>query len=91
MEVPDTPPKEVHRVKAVYPLIARKNRWRDLVIVRVLVDENGRPIQAKVLRSKYKPLGDAAVKAAMRSTFRPARHQDVPVKSWITLTYQFKP
>lgn len=91
IENPDTPPKELVRASITLPLIARQSRWSDLVILRVLIDENGRAVKVNVLRSKYQPLADAATQSALKSTYSSATHKGVKVKAWLTLTYNFKP
>ncbi len=87
---PEIPPAVIKKAKPNIPFIAKRNKWKDVVIVQVLVDENGNPIDTKVLRGRYKPLNEAAQAAAKRSKFKPATHKGVKVKAWIAISFIFK-
>ncbi|GBC85895.1 Tyrosine-protein kinase MasK [bacterium HR11] len=91
VETPDEPPALLKRAPADFPALARSQRLSDTVIIRVLVDERGSVVDAQVLRYKYAILRDAALEAVRKYTFRPARHQGVPVKSWYTVSVIFQP
>lgn len=69
---PTTPPEVLDRVLPSYPPMARKNGVQAMVVVRVLVDENGRVNEARVLRG-HPLLDDAVVEAVRAWRFRPAQ------------------
>lgn len=69
---PTTPPEVLDRVLPAYPPMARKNGVQAMVVVRVLVDENGRVNEARVLRG-HPLLDDAVVEAVRAWRFRPAQ------------------
>jgi len=79
------------KVQPDFPALARAQRLSDTVIFRVLVDERGSVAEVQVLRYKYAILRDAALEAVRKYTFRPARHQGVPVKTWHTVPVIFQP
>ena len=86
----DTPPKLIRLVKPKYPDIARKAGIEGMVILKILVDVDGKVIDARVL----KPLGnvgcdEAAVKAAKKCLFEPALQRDKPVKVWVSYPVRF--
>ena len=91
VENPDEPPGILQQVSPDFPALARAQRLSDRVVVRVLVDERGRVVDTQVLQYKHAILRDAALEAIRKYTFRPARHQGVPVKSWYTVIVTFQP
>ncbi len=91
VETPDDPPVLLKRVLPDFPSLARAQRLSDRVVIRVLVDERGDVADAQVLQYKYAILRDAALEAVRKYTFRPARHQGVPVKTWYTVIVTFQP
>jgi len=86
----DTPPKLIKLVKPRYPDIARKAGIEGMVILKILVDVDGRVIKAKVLKS----LGnvgcdEAAIEAAKQCLFEPALQRDKPVRVWVSYPVRF--
>ena len=59
------------------------------VVVMALVDERGRVTQARVESGSLAFFNDAAIDAAKRATFEPARKNGVPGPSWARLTFKF--
>lgn len=59
------------------------------VTVRVLVDENGRVVEAKIRDSGGPDLDTAALDAARRTTFYPATRDDIPGRMWTELSFEF--
>ncbi len=86
----DTPPEPVHMEAAVYPEMARQAEAEGTVMVLVTIDTTGRVIDARVTRSDaIESLQNAAVAAARRWLFRPARQRDVPVQVQIEIPFRF--
>ncbi|MFQ5571483.1 MAG: energy transducer TonB [Rhodothermales bacterium] len=100
----DTGPKPVRIVEPEYTRAAKRKRVRAEVVVEVLVDERGRVQETKVLErfllngkdNPKKPvnelgygLEEAALGAAQRWLFRPARQNGTPVRSYHSLTFRF--
>jgi len=86
----DTAPKLIKLVKPKYPDIARKAGIEGMVILKILVDVDGKVIDVRVLKS----LGnvgcdEAAVKAAKQCLFEPALQRDKPVKVWVSYQVRF--
>lgn len=87
-----TAPALLKQAPARYPPAARRLRREATVIVRVLVDENGKVVQAERLGKKAGlGIDEAAVEAAEASTFRPATKDGVRVKMWHSLRFDFRP
>jgi protein TonB len=85
----DTPPQPINLVKPVYPDIARKAGLEGVVFVRVLIDTTGAVLDARVAKSVHEALDQAALIAARKSTFVPAKQRDKPVKVWVGYPFRF--
>jgi protein TonB len=101
---PTIGPKTVRFVEPEYTREARRRRIRAELVVRVLVDERGRVAEATIVerflldgdgisRTPVGALGygleEAALSAADRWMFRPARRNGEPVSSQTELTFTF--
>lgn len=84
-----TPPRKTRDVRPVYPPIARSAGIQGTVVVEAMVDASGKVTDAKVTRSVYPLLDQAALDALAQSEFAPARCGDVAVPMVITVTQQF--
>jgi TonB family protein len=80
--------RAVKLVKPGYPASARKAHVSGTVLVRVLIDEEGKVIAADV-SSGHPLLWAACVEAAKRSLFSPTMFDDKPVKVNGIIQYNF--
>jgi protein TonB len=85
----DTYPVVVESAKPKYPELARKAEVEGTVIVMVTIDENGRVLSAWVAESSTAVLDEAAVAAAYKFRFTPAKQREVPVKATISIPFRF--
>ncbi|MCH9651111.1 MAG: TonB family protein [Deltaproteobacteria bacterium] len=87
-----TAPNLLRQAQARYPPTALRARRSATIMLRVLVDENGKVVQTEQI-GKRAGLGldEAAATAAKQSTFRPATKNGVRVKMWHSLRYDFQP
>jgi len=84
-------PVVVHEERPIYPDIARDSGVEGDVVLLVYIDEQGKVRNAVVQASPGLPaLDEAAKKAAMRCTFKPAKQQGVPVGVWYSIVMQFR-
>jgi TonB family protein len=82
------PPRKVHDVAPVYPVIAQTARVEGLVIIEALIDARGRVQSTRVLRSI--PLLDAAAVAAVEQwQYTPTLLNGTPVPVVMTVTVSF--
>jgi TonB family protein len=87
-----TPPQRSSEPRAVYPRAAERFAKSATVDVRVLVDENGKVLQAERVGPKAGfGFDEAALDAARHVNFRPALKDGVRVKMWTTMRVIFKP
>lgn len=72
----------MHAPKPRYPRMAIKRGIQGRVLVKILINEQGRPYDVSVLKSSgFKMLDEAAIKTAMQWKFSPALVNGKPVKS----------
>ena len=72
----------------VYPDTAKRMRTSGVVIVEVVIDENGKVISAKASDGPS-TLREPAVRAALRARFSPTKLTGQPVKVLGTISYKF--
>ncbi|MCE5249711.1 TonB family protein [bacterium] len=82
-------PERIGEVAPAYPEEARKAGVQGTVFVRALVGKNGAVEKAEVMKGP-ELLKDAAIQAAMKTTFKPAKQNDMPVKCWVQMKYTFE-
>ncbi len=85
----DTPPRPKNFVRPSYPNIARTAGIEGTVILQLLVDTNGKVLEAKVLKKLHPELDRAALDAAYKTSFYPAKQRDKPVKVWVSYPIRF--
>ncbi len=86
------PPRRKRMPKPVYPARARQLKREATVLLRVLVDTNGKVVEARPVVEKPDPFGfvQSAVRAARNAVFQPATTDGVPTKMWTTVVISFK-
>ena len=73
-----------------YPKLARAKGWEGTVLLKVLVDENGRPSGVWIEKSSGYPLLDfSAQKAVQKWKFYPAQHEHIPYACLTFVPVQF--
>jgi protein TonB len=87
----DQAPVAVSRPLPSYTIKARTLRQEGTVVFRVLIDETGHVVEAKLVRGiAASDLNDATLKAARQWVYRPARKDGAPVKVWKVEEVSFK-
>ncbi len=86
------PPVLVSFDKPKYPPMARKLAVQGTVVVSVLVDENGRPVDWKLIRQISQKVGinEAVLEAVKEARWDPATKDGVKVKMWTSVVVPFK-
>jgi protein TonB len=79
----------IRKVNPDYPDLAIRARAQGLVILEVLVDENGTPETCKVLRS-LPLLESAAIDAVKQWRWKPYMINGEGIPFWVTVTVTFK-
>jgi TonB family protein len=93
---PAVKPPVVQSEQAVpYPPQAINRRITTSVVVRALVDAQGRVAEVTIIQPSGQPAGlgfdDAALKRVRSRRYKPARRHDVPVAMWVIVRIDFKP
>lgn len=84
-------PKPVYSAVPKYPELPLKAGIEGTTVVKMLVDIDGRVIDVEILQSSGNQLLDqAAVAAARKSTFTPAKQRDKLVRVWVARPIRFK-
>jgi TonB family protein len=87
-----TAPRLTSRLEPRYPAAAQRLNKAAQIDIRVLVDENGRVVDAQRAGAKAGfGFDEAALEAARRATFSPATKDGVRVKMWYPLRVAFQP
>ncbi|UCG51992.1 MAG: energy transducer TonB [Candidatus Latescibacterota bacterium] len=87
----DEPPVLIDFVKPKYPDLAREAGFEGTVRVRVLVGEDGKVLAADVLSSDVSPaMEQAALVAAKKCRFKPAKQRTTPVKAHVMIPFNFR-
>jgi protein TonB len=86
------PPKLVSTPKPEYPPLARKLGVQGVVVLSVLVDEQGRVEDVQLLEGISQNVGinEAALQVARGARFTPATRNGTRVKMWTRLRIPFK-
>ncbi len=87
----DVKPTVTRQVSPTYPESARKAGKEGMTVLRILIDETGTVLRARVLKSAGDAaLDSAAVRAVRQFEFSPARKNGKPVKVEMTIPFNFR-
>lgn len=85
-----TRPTIITSSRPAYPRVARESGWEGTVIVRTLIDTNGKPSQITIRKSCGHPtLDQAAQDAIQRWKFQPAKDGNIPITKWVDIPVKF--
>jgi periplasmic protein TonB len=82
-------PEMVFAAKPEFPEIAKRAGITGKVFVKVLIDKEGKPKRAVVIKTDSELFNQPAIDAAMKSAFSPALQNKHPIAVWIVLPYRF--
>ncbi|MBM3262731.1 MAG: energy transducer TonB [candidate division Zixibacteria bacterium] len=86
----DERPRVLKKVEPEYPLLAKMAGIEGLVVLSILIDENGKLVEVQVVKSLGNTgCDEAAVKAVEQYVFAPATVQGKPVAARVTLPVLF--
>jgi protein TonB len=86
----DVPPRPAEQVPPRYPPRARAEGVTGHVKLRLLVGQDGRVVEARVLDSTPRGIFDASAISAVRQwRYSPARYRGQPVKMWAEMVMRF--
>jgi len=87
----DSPPVPIFQIPPVYPLSARMKGIEGWVIVRFIVDEEGRVSHIRIVESKPKGVfDDSVIRCVSKWRFKPAVFEGIKVKTLVQTKIRFK-
>lgn len=82
-------PEPISLVKPVYPEIAQRAGLTGLVVLRVLVNKEGKPMRTAVIKADNDIFVEPAKEAAMKTLFTPAIQNGKPITCWVNIPFRF--
>ena len=82
-------PSFLHKVMPCYPALAKRLEKEGTVLLRVTIDEQGRPLEIVVLKKAGFGFDEEAVKAVKDSSFVPAKRDGKPLACRALLPIRF--
>ena len=86
----ENPPQIVELVKPHFPEILIRNGIHGRVIAQVQIGTDGKPLQARVLKTTNSLYNDAVIEALMNSRYTAGMMSRGPVTAWLTIPFKFK-
>jgi TonB family protein len=83
-------PSVLSKVEPEYSEEARKAKWQGTVVLQLVVDDQGRPQNLKVLRSLGLGLDQKAIEAVEKWRFKPGMKDGKPVPVMATIEVNFR-
>ena len=83
-------PEVVVSSQPEYPDLAKRAGIEGTVYVKILVNKEGKPVKAVVIKSDSEVFNQPAVNAAMKFVFTPAIQHKAPVMVWVVVPFRFK-
>jgi protein TonB len=83
-------PQIVKLEKPEFPGFVWKMGIEGQVVVRVLIDPNGKPLDSQILKSTNTVFEQPVIDAVMKSQFNPAQMGPGPVAAWLTIPFKFR-
>ena len=84
------PPKILKEIFAPYPKEARRSKIEGDVVLKVIIDENGKVLDAEILESLGYGLDEAAITAIRQFIFSPGFKDGKIVRTQIKYRYKFR-
>ena len=83
-------PDLVVSTKPDYPEIAKRAGVEGTVFVKILIDKDGKPKKAVVIKSSADMFNEVSIAAAMKCVFTPAIQNKHPISVWLVMPFKFK-
>ncbi len=83
-------PKLLNSIRATYPAAAKDDGIAGTVVIRALIDRNGRVKKTEIVSSPDKHLAKAALAAMTMREYAPARRDGEPIAVWVTESFEFR-
>lgn len=82
-------PERIQVVTPEYPEIAQRAGLTGQVVLRILVNKEGKPVKTMVMKADNDIFIEPAKEAAMKTLFTPAIQNGKPITCWVVIPYKF--
>lgn len=82
-------PSILELIRPVYPPLARRLGKEGTVLLKLHIDEMGRPVEVEIIKRAGYGFDEAALNAIKQSRFRPAMKNGIPVSSVVIVPVRF--
>ncbi len=82
-------PRFLRKTMPIYPPVAKRLQKEGNVLLRVTIDERGRPVDVEIVKGAGFGFDEEAVKAVQCSTFVPAKKEGKPLACKVLLPIRF--
>ncbi len=82
-------PRFLRQAMPAYPPVAKRLQKEGNVLLRVTIDERGRPVSVEIVKGAGFGFDEEAIKAVQSSTFVPARKEGKPLAGKVLLPIRF--
>ncbi|MGD1006390.1 MAG: energy transducer TonB [Ignavibacteriaceae bacterium] len=83
-------PQVVVQGSPIYPDLAKRAGVEGTVYVKILVNKEGKPTKAVVIKSDSEVFNQPSIDAALKFVFTPAIQHKSPVMVWVVIPFKFK-
>jgi len=84
-----TAPVLLHKVRPKFPELGRRAGMTGVVVVRCVIDRNGRVRDPQIIKAAFPPFNTAVIEAVQQWRFTPGSHNGEAVESYLNLTVSF--
>lgn len=82
-------PSILELIRPLYPPLARRLGKEGTVLLKLHIDEEGRPVEIEIIKKAGYGFDEAALNAIKQSRFRPAMKNGIPVSSVVIVPVRF--
>ncbi|MDQ8179010.1 TonB family protein [Pelagicoccus sp. SDUM812005] len=87
----DQQPRALVATKPLYPYSMQHSKTAGQVTVEFVIDENGRVLRPRIVKSSHREFEQAALEAVLKSKWQPGRKGGKDVRTLVRLPVNFKP
>lgn len=82
-------PEPIQLAKPIYPEIAKRAGITGVVVLRILVSTEGKPIKIALIKADNEMFVEPSKEAAMKTIFSPAIQNGKPIACWVNIPFRF--
>ncbi len=86
----DKMPQVINTIPPHYPELAKRAGIEGSAYVKILIDTEGKPLKAVVIKTDNEIFNQPSIDAAMQFKFTPAEKDNKPVAVWVVIPFRYK-